>query len=99
MTPLSPHFTLEELTVTLHREIDNHPTPEIVSALTDTAKWMEVVRRVLGDKVITVSSGYRSPALNAAVGGPANRKWSGKVWIRAASRMVSVRFCSGWMYQ
>ena len=24
---------------------------------------------------------------------------SGKVWIRAASRTVSVRFCSGWMYQ
>ncbi len=30
---------------------------------------MEEVRRVLGDRVITVSSGYRCPALNRAVGG------------------------------
>lgn len=30
---------------------------------------MEAVRRLLGDQVITVSSGYRSPALNRAVGG------------------------------
>lgn len=30
---------------------------------------MEAVRRLLGDRVISVSSGYRSPALNRAVGG------------------------------
>jgi len=30
---------------------------------------MEEVRTILGDKPILVSSGYRSPAVNAAVGG------------------------------
>lgn len=69
MTPLSPHFSLEELVITQHRWIDNEPPPKAVEALVDTAKQMEAVRTLLGDRTITVSSGYRSPALNKAVGG------------------------------
>lgn len=68
---LSDHFTLAELTVTLHRDIDNSPPSGILVALTDTAAHMEEVRRVLGMRPISVSSGYRSPALNKAVGGAA----------------------------
>ena len=34
-----------------------------------TAARMEEVRRRLGDRVISVSSGYRCPELNRAVGG------------------------------
>lgn len=69
MTALSPHFSLEELSVTLHRGIENQPPDAVAAVLADTAGRMEVVRAVLGDRVISVSSGYRSPALNRAVGG------------------------------
>ncbi len=68
-TKLTAHFALEELVATQHREIDNRPPPKVVANLRATAVQMEAVRRLLGDRVITVSSGYRSPALNRAIGG------------------------------
>lgn len=71
-TKLSEHFSLEELIATQHRQIDNRPPPEVVETLRDTARRMEEVRRLLGNRVITVSSGYRSPRLNRAVGGARN---------------------------
>ncbi len=68
-TRLTAHFALEELACTLHRELDNTPPAEVVETLRATAARMEEVRSLLGDRVITVSSGYRSPAVNRAVGG------------------------------
>lgn len=68
-TNLTAHFALEELACTQHREIDNTPPPEVVGTLRMTAARMEEIRRLLGDRVITVSSGYRCPALNRLVGG------------------------------
>lgn len=68
-TRLSPHFTLEELTATQHRRLDNTPSPATLENLRRTAERMEEVRSLLGDRVIKVSSGYRSPAVNKAVGG------------------------------
>ncbi|TAJ70712.1 MAG: DUF882 domain-containing protein [Phenylobacterium sp.] len=68
-TKLTAHFALEELVATQHRAIDNRAPPGVVPTLRDTAARMEDVRRLLGNRVITVSSGYRSPALNRAVGG------------------------------
>lgn len=68
-TKLTAHFALEELACTQHRGIDNTPPPEVVGTLRTTAARMEEIRRLLGDRVITVSSGYRCPALNRAVGG------------------------------
>lgn len=69
ITALTAHFALEELCCTSHREIDNTPPPPIIENLRDTAWRMEEVRRLLGDNVISVSSGYRCPELNRAVGG------------------------------
>lgn len=66
---LSPHFSLEELTTTQQRSLDNTPSAEVVAVLRQTAERMEGVRRLLGDKVIIVNSGYRSEAVNRAVGG------------------------------
>lgn len=66
---LSPHFSLEELTATQQRKLNNTPSAEIVATLRRTAECMEGVRRLLGDRVIIVSSGYRSEAVNRAVGG------------------------------
>ena len=68
-TPLSAHFALEELCATQHKDLDNTPPPEVVATLRSTADRMEDVRKLLGDRVITVTSGYRSVALNHAVGG------------------------------
>lgn len=68
-TKLTAHFALEELVCTQHRDLDNTPPAEVIATLRRTAAHMEAVRRVLGDRVISISSGYRSPALNRAVGG------------------------------
>lgn len=69
---LSDHFSLEELTVsqTAAREgIDNTPDATALRNLRRLATALERVRSRLGNRPVTISSGYRSPALNAAVGG------------------------------
>jgi hypothetical protein len=69
---LSAHFTLAELTrseTALERGLDNTPPPEIVERLRATAQQLERVRGLLGGRAIQVTSGYRSPAVNTAVGG------------------------------
>lgn len=68
---LSNNFSLAEMTVTTHRDIDNTPPPTLLDTLRDTAEHMEKVRALLGQP-IHVNSGYRSPALNKAVGGASN---------------------------
>ena len=68
---LTKHFTLEEFTesaTATRLGIDNDPSPEILSNLFLLASTMEEVRALL-DKPITISSGYRSPKLNKAIGG------------------------------
>lgn len=75
MKQLTDHFSLEELTesqTAARRGIDNTPTPAILDNLTRVAQMLERVRTALGAKPILVSSGYRSPALNKAVGGASN---------------------------
>lgn len=70
-TMLSEHFSLEEMVRSgeaLRRNIDNSPTPEAVESLRRLcANVLEPVRRRFGATRIT--SGYRCPALNEAVGG------------------------------
>lgn len=68
-TWLTAHFALEELACTQHREFDNTPPPDVVGTLRTTAARMEEVRRLLGERVVTVSSAYRCRALNRAVSG------------------------------
>lgn len=71
MTQLSKHFTLEEFTFSqtaVRKNIDNTPTPEALDNLFRTANLMEQVRELLG-KPIHISSGYRGPQLNKAIGG------------------------------
>lgn len=68
---LSPHFTLDEFTrssTAQHLGIDNTPPDSLIHHLIKTAYGMEEVRTLLGDKPIHVSSGYRCPSLNQAVG-------------------------------
>lgn len=68
---LSSHFTLAELTNSqeaVRKGLDNSPTPEILENLRQTAAGLERVREIL-DEPMFISSGYRSPKVNAAVGG------------------------------
>lgn len=68
---LSPHFLLSEFTRSATAEskgIDNKPGPEHYANLRQLAATLERVRAALGHPII-ISSGYRSPALNRAVGG------------------------------
>lgn len=68
---LSAHFSLDEFTnsqTAARQGIDNTPSPEVLRTLHKTATGMELVRQLLGAPII-ISSGYRSPALNKAVGG------------------------------
>ena len=65
---LSPHFTLDELTHTDHREIDNTPTQAEIENLQRLANFLEEVKTVLGGKPVMISSGFRCKALNDAVG-------------------------------
>lgn len=71
---LTEHFTLEELVASqlaARRRLDNRPGPVELANLRRVAALLEQVRALVGGP-ITVSSGYRSPAVNAAVGGARN---------------------------
>jgi hypothetical protein len=65
---LTEHFSLEELTRTDHRSLDNSPDPVALANLHRLAAFLEQVREVLGNKVVVINSAYRSAAVNDAVG-------------------------------
>lgn len=75
---LSPHFTLAELTLSqwaARNGVNNDPSSQINAAslmhnLRRLANALEIVRYALGCPV-NVSSGYRAPEVNRAVGGSA----------------------------
>ncbi len=70
---LSPNFTLEEMVASQtasRKRIDNTPSPQIISNLTRLCAFLETVRDAL-QSPMNISSGYRCPELNAAVGGAA----------------------------
>tara|TARA_R110000868_G_scaffold280571_1_gene540771 strand:+ start:627 stop:1058 length:432 start_codon:yes stop_codon:yes gene_type:complete len=68
MTYLSKHFTLDELTVTDHREFDNFPMQVEISNLQRLAQLLEQVKVVLGGKPVIINSAFRCKQVNDAVG-------------------------------
>jgi zinc D-Ala-D-Ala carboxypeptidase len=72
---LTPHFTLAEMIAsdTADAEgIENLPDADEVDELGETALLLEKVRALCGGQPVLISSGFRCPELNAAVGGAAN---------------------------
>lgn len=69
---LTDHFSLAEFTRSATADrlgIDNKPSsPDILLNLTDLAALLEQVRALIGGKPVVVTSGYRCPKLNVAVG-------------------------------
>jgi zinc D-Ala-D-Ala carboxypeptidase len=84
---LSPHFTLEEMTASqtaARLGIDNTPAPAELGELQKTAELLERVRAVT-ERPVFITSGYRAPAVNQAVGGAAS---SAHMWGGAADFIV-----------
>lgn len=71
MKNLTPHFTLEEMTLSgtaMRRGIKNEPTAADVERLTLLCREvLEPLRSRFG--IIRITSGFRCPELNRAVGG------------------------------
>ena len=65
---LSPHFTLEELTITDHREFFNEPNPSERANLQRLAELLEQVKVAIGGKPVMVNSAFRCKEVNDAVG-------------------------------
>lgn len=69
---ISKNFSLEEMCLSetaVRRDIDNTPTLEIIENLRKLCDMiLEPLREQLG-KGILITSGYRSPFLNQAIGG------------------------------
>ena len=72
---LTPHFKLSEFTkssTATARKIDNTPSEEVISNLQALCQnVLEPLREYFNCPII-IGSGYRSPALNKAVGGVKN---------------------------
>ncbi|MGF6839913.1 zinc D-Ala-D-Ala carboxypeptidase [Paraburkholderia youngii] len=72
---LAPHFTLAELTVSRTASrlgLDNRPDPTSLDNLRKLAAFLEQVRSTLGDNPVIISSAFRTPEVNRAVGGARN---------------------------
>lgn len=68
---ISKYFTVEEFVASqtaTRKGIDNTPTQEILDTIKKTAAKLDVVRELLGHPVL-ISSGFRCPQLNKAIGG------------------------------
>lgn len=68
---LSPHFTLQEMTasdVAARRGWDNTPNADHTANLLRLAAFLERIRVVLGNKPISITSGYRCKLVNESIG-------------------------------
>lgn len=66
------NFTLKELTrstTATNLGMDNLPTPEHKANLGRLTRSLELIRTLLGDNPMIITSGYRSPQLNTVIGG------------------------------
>ena len=74
-TQLTSFFNLDEFTssqTATRDNIDNTPPQEVIANLKTLAEQLEKIRAILNNSTIIISSGYRSPKLNAAIKGAKN---------------------------
>ena len=100
-TNLSEHMTLAELCKT-NTGIENVPNEAQVENLKRVCRWLERLRKRWNDKYgdgddpIIINSGFRSPAVNKAVGGvPTSNHLTGcAVDIRCIGMEQALRYAS-----
>ena len=100
-TNLSEHFSLAELTKT-KQHIENVPSEAQVENLRRVCRWLERLRRRWNDKYgdgdapIIINSGFRSEAVNKAVGGvPTSNHLTGcAVDIRCIGMEQALRYAA-----
>ena len=100
-TNLSEHFSLRELTKT-SVNIENVPSEAQVENLKRVCRWLERLRKRWNDKYgdgddpIIINSGFRSAAVNKAVGGvPTSNHLTGcAVDIRCIGMEQALRYAS-----
>ena len=98
---LSEHFSLAELTKT-KQHIENVPNEAQVENLKRVCRWLERLRKRWNDKYgdgddpIIINSGFRSAAVNKAVGGvPTSNHLTGcAVDIRCIGMEQALRYAS-----
>ena len=66
---ITEHFSLQEMTTTQIRWVDNTPDEEIRENLKKLCAHLEVVRVLLDNKPMIITSGYRCKTLNSCIGG------------------------------
>jgi zinc D-Ala-D-Ala carboxypeptidase len=72
---LTPNFWLSEFTrsrTAVRLGVANYPGERELANLRRLAQVLETIRTLLGRSPISISSGYREPRVNRAVGGSAN---------------------------
>lgn len=94
-----PHFRVAEFLVSNTAKAigdPNTPTPEhLQNLMTVTLPGFELARTILGNRPIIISSGYRNPRVNRAVGGVDNSDHAlglaGDGWVRGMSTLEACR--------
>jgi zinc D-Ala-D-Ala carboxypeptidase len=84
---LSPHFSLREFiasTTADRLKIDNSLPDALKDNAIHTCEQLEKIRAILGNNPLIITSGWRNPALNKAVGGSASSD-------HASARAVDIR--------
>jgi len=72
---LTPNFSLEEFCHSQRADdwdIDNMAPEELIPVCRYTCEGLERIRAYLGDKPITLLSGFRTSSLNSLIGGAKN---------------------------
>ncbi len=94
---LSEHFELAEFLVSetaARRGIANEPTPEVIENLRRLCQLVLQPLRIKLGRPVVITSGYRSPALNRAVGGsPTSHHMQGRAADIIAPGMTPLVVC------
>ena len=94
---LSEHFELAEFLVSetaARRGISNEPTPEVIENLRRLCQSVLQPLRVHLKRPVVITSGYRSPALNRAIGGsPTSHHMQGRAADLIVPGMTPLAVC------
>ena len=102
-TKLTPHFTLEEMTVTevklgyVDKIRQTQPNEQVIENLTRVCQWLEMLRERWnklygeGNDPVIINSGYRCQEVNRLVGGCATSPYC---WTSATTCIRTSMSCS-----